>query len=93
MLKSPRSEPGGPTDCDAVEALAFAACDGELTGEEVVVINSHLVDCRSCLARVTRDATFVRAIRRAVSLDTAPRSLRDRVAQLLLSHAAENAST
>ena len=93
VLTPPPTDPGGRASCDAIRSLAFAACDGELTRDEAVAVDRHLVDCHGCQDRIARDAIFVRAIRRAVALDAAPRSLRDRVAQTLQSHAAENAST
>ena len=81
-----------PAECDAVQALAFAACDEELTRDDIVAIDAHLVGCQACQQRIARDAAFLQAIRRAVSLETAPHSLRDRVAQSLQSQAPENAS-
>ncbi len=93
MLRAQPADPGGRTGCGAVQSLAFAACDDELTIDEIAAINSHLVGCHACRELLARDATFVRAVRRAASLDAAPGSLRDRVAQILQSHAAENAST
>lgn len=93
MLTPSRADARGRTDCDTVQALAFAACDNELTRDEIVAVNRHLADCHTCRDRVVSDATFLRAIRRAASLDTAPQALRDRVAQTLQAHAAENAST
>jgi predicted anti-sigma-YlaC factor YlaD len=78
--------------CDSVQSRSFAACDGELTNEEFVVIDSHLQLCSGCRTRLTGDATFLRAVRAAAVLDTAPASLRDRVAHLLHQNATENAS-
>ena len=93
MLTPSPADPCGRSDCDSIQKLAFAACDNELTGDELAGLNGHLAECRDCRQRVTGDATFLRAIRRAASLETAPQSLRDRVAQTLQAHAAENAST
>ncbi len=93
MLRAQPCDPRDRTGCDTVQSLAFAACDDELTRHEIVTINDHLADCHACRDLIARDAAFVSAIRRAVSLDAAPQSLRDRVAQRLQSHAAENAST
>ena len=85
--------PSDSISCDTVRALSFAACDCELTDQEFVAIDAHLEICVSCRVRYTTDAVFRRAIRSAVALDAAPRSLRDRVAQILQPRAAENAST
>ena len=79
--------------CDTVRALSFAACDSELTNQEFVAIDAHLERCASCRVHFTTDAVFRRAVRNAVALDSAPQSLRDRVAQILQPRAAENAST
>jgi hypothetical protein len=78
--------------CDAVRALSFAACDGELREQELVTMNAHLGRCTECRTRLIGDAVFVRALRAAASIDAAPPSLRERVAQLLQQHAAESAS-
>ena len=83
----------GDLHCDAVRALSFAACDDALSMREFVAIDAHLERCSDCRKRYTSDVVFLRAIRNAVSLDSAPRSLRDRVAHILQPRAAENAST
>lgn len=85
--------PSGGMGCDGVRAFSFAACDNELTDQEIVAIDEHLEGCASCRTHYTTDAVFRRAIRSAVALDAAPHSLRDRLAQILQPHAAENAST
>ena len=92
MLTPLRTAPRTPAECETVQALAFAACDDELSGNDIVAIDAHLVGCLACQQRIASDAAFLQAIRRAVSLETAPQSLRDRVAQSLQSHAPENAS-
>jgi predicted anti-sigma-YlaC factor YlaD len=92
MLTPLRTALRTPAECDTVQTLAFAACDDELTRDDIVAIDAHLAVCLACRERIARDAAFLRAIRRAVSLETAPQSLRDRVAQSLQSHAPENAS-
>ena len=79
--------------CDAVRALSFAACDNALSRQEFVAIDAHLERCAGCRGRYTSDVVFLRAIRNAVSLDSAPHSLRDRVAHILQPRAAENAAT
>ncbi len=93
MLIPPLADRQGQARCDAIQSLAFAACDDELAPDDIVAINAHLADCGPCRHRVESDARFLQAIRRAVALDAAPQSLRDRVAQSLQSHAPENAST
>ena len=81
------------SNCDTVRTLSFAACDSELTNQEFVAIDAHLGRCASCRMHYATDAVFLRAIRSAVALASAPQSLRDRVAQILQPRAAENAST
>ncbi|MBC7842555.1 MAG: hypothetical protein H7099_09585 [Gemmatimonadaceae bacterium] len=78
--------------CDAVRALSFAACDDALSTREFVAIEAHLHRCVRCRNRYLSDAVFLRATRNAVALDSAPQSLRDRVAHILQPRAAENAS-
>jgi mycothiol system anti-sigma-R factor len=80
-------------DCAAIRAQSFAACDGELTTAQLVAIDAHLERCEACRQQLVGDATFLRVVRAAVAIDTAPRSLRDRVAQLLQAHATEDAPT
>lgn len=57
------------------------------------MIDAHLQQCVACRLRFAGDAVFRRALRAAGSLNTATPRLRDRIAQLLLLHAPENAST
>jgi Putative zinc-finger len=89
-MVTPDRDDGGR--CEAVRALSFAVCDGELTADALVMIETHLIACAPCRAYCAADAVFVRVVRSAATLDAAPQSLRDRVAQLFQPHAAENAS-
>ena len=75
----PSSDHRGASACEAVRAQTFAACDDELTSDEVAEIDAHLVTCEACRARVLADATFHRMLRAAVSPESAPRTLRDRI--------------
>jgi mycothiol system anti-sigma-R factor len=93
MLTSPQSGHAADPGCDATRTESFAACDGELTSAQLAAIDAHLERCSTCRARFAADATFLHAVRRAAAIDTAPASLRDRVSQLLQSHATENAPT
>ncbi|MES3035929.1 MAG: zf-HC2 domain-containing protein [Gemmatimonadota bacterium] len=77
--------------CVAARAQVFAACDGELTPDQVSALDAHLNDCAECRTRFTTDVTFHRAVRAAVSLDSAPASLRDRILLSLTTHTTENA--
>jgi hypothetical protein len=79
--------------CDAVRSLSFAACDGELNALDLRVIESHLERCAPCRVHCLSDAVFLRTIRAAVSLESAPQSLRTRVALILQPRAAEKAPT
>ena len=78
-------------DCAAALAQSFAACDGELTPDQLSALDAHLVDCAECCARVTADVTFHRAVRDAVSLVEAPPSLRHRILLSLTTRTTENA--
>ena len=78
--------------CGALRALSFAAGDGELCEQELVTMNAHLGRCSACRTRLMGDAVFVRALRAATAIDSAPPSLRERVAQLLQQHATASTS-
>jgi len=90
MTPPPANHPAAP-DCEAVRSQAFAACDDELNSDEVAAIDAHLVGCESCRHHVIADATFLRIIRAAVSLEDAPQSLRERTLLSLTTLTAENA--
>ena len=77
--------------CGALRALSFAAADGELCEQELVTMNAHLGRCVACRSRLMGDAAFVRTLRAATAIDSAPSSLRERVAHLLQQHATETA--
>lgn len=76
-------------DCETIRAEAFAAADGELLPHALLAIDAHLQRCTPCCQQFTADAVFQQVVRRAVTLDTAPQSLRDRVTQLLHTPATE----
>ncbi len=80
---------GHVTACKSVRRDAFAAFDGELSPDALREIEAHHAHCSACRERFIADVVFLRAVRRAASLDTAPRSLRDRVALALHARAAE----
>ena len=75
--------------CDAVRADVFAAIDGELDPAALRIVDLHLAACSTCRAQFTADAVFHAVVRRALALESAPQSLRDRVAQLLQVRATE----
>jgi mycothiol system anti-sigma-R factor len=75
--------------CDAVRADVFAAIDGELDAAALGVIDLHIAACPLCRQQLTADAVFHAAVRRALALDSAPQSLRDRVALLLQARTTE----
>jgi mycothiol system anti-sigma-R factor len=81
------------SSCDAVRALSFATCDGELSADECVAIDAHVHRCGGCRSSFTADAVFLRSVRAACTLDSAPPSLQERIEQLLQRRATENAST
>lgn len=78
--------------CDAFGADVFAALDGELDPATGASVDAHLAGCPACRERLRTDAVFHRAVRRAVTLDIAPPSLRARVAVLLHTRTTEIAS-
>lgn len=75
--------------CDTVRADVFAAIDGELDAATLRSMDRHLADCPMCRHQLTANAVFHAAVRRALTLDAAPRSLRERVALLLQIRATE----
>ena len=83
----------GAGRCSDACAMSFAVIDGEISEQEMVMINAHLQQCAACRQRFAGDTVFLRALRAAVSLTAAPASLRERIAQQLLEHAPANAST
>ncbi len=91
MLKRPPADDTTARACVAARAQVFAACDGELSPEQLSALDAHLEQCAECRSRVTADVTFHRAIRNAVSLDVAPPSLRDRILLSLTTRTTENA--
>ena len=78
--------------CEDVRQNTFAVTDGELTDASAAAINSHLLQCGGCRARLATDAVFHHAVRAAVTVDTASPALRERITQLLNVTATENAS-
>lgn len=80
------------TGCDAFAGETFAACEAELPVSALQQIEEHLQECAACRTRFMADAVFLRAVRRATAIESAPQSLRDRVSLLLNARAAtENA--
>ena len=78
--------------CGAVRSQSFAACDSELSDAALREINAHLHECAACRARLGADALFLRVVRAAaVASETAPHSLRERVALALHMRTTENA--
>ena len=79
MLTRPVADLVGSAQCAAICSQTFAACDGELTSDERAVVDVHLDDCAACRTRFSADVTFHGVIRAAVSRQTAPASLHDRI--------------
>ncbi len=75
--------------CDAVRADVFAAIDGELDLTTLRAIELHLAACPACRRQLGADAVFHAAVRRALALESAPQSLRNRVARLLQTRTTE----
>ena len=77
--------------CGVVRSQSFAACDSELSDAALREINVHLHECAACRARLGADALFLRVVRAAAVSETAPLSLRERVALALHMRTTENA--
>jgi len=91
MLTRSVADPHARATCSAAREQSFAACDGELSGAAVRELDAHLHECAACRARVRTDAVFLRVVRAATSLESAPQSLRERVALALHMRTTENA--
>lgn len=91
MLTRSVVDPHASGTCDAVRRLSFAACDGEVSAAALREIDAHLHECAACRECITADAVFLRVVRAATSLESAPPSLRERVALGLHMRATENA--
>jgi mycothiol system anti-sigma-R factor len=93
MLTHVDSEPvAHDLACAQAMGGVFAALDGELAPDTASRIETHLDACAECRARFVSDAAFHRVVRAAATLDTAPPTLRERIAHLLHATATENAS-
>jgi mycothiol system anti-sigma-R factor len=91
MLIPPPADRPRTSDCDAIRAQTFAACDGEVSVDDLRSIDEHLAGCAACRHRFAGDATFHGVVRAAVSCDVAPRSLRDRILLSLTTRTTVNA--
>ncbi len=91
MLTPPPADRTRPSDCDAIRAQTFAACDGEVSADELRSIDEHIADCAVCRHRFASDATFHGVVRAAVAYDTAPQSLHDRILLSLTTRTTVNA--
>lgn len=77
--------------CSSVREQSFAACDGELSAAALREIDAHLHECSACRRCIGTDAVFLRVVRAATSIESAPQSLRERVAIALHTRTTENA--
>lgn len=92
MLTRTVFDPFAIATCGAVRSQSFAACDSELSDAALREINAHLHECAACRARLGADALFLRVVRAAATAsETAPLSLRERVALALHMRMTENA--
>jgi mycothiol system anti-sigma-R factor len=78
-------------DCAVVRREAFAACDGELSPDQLVAMERHLAACDECRALFAADVTLHRVVRDALHIESAPPGLRERIERILHAHATENA--
>jgi len=91
MLTRSVFDPYARASCDAVRAQSFAACDGELSAAALREVDAHLHECAACRARIGADAVFLRVVHAATGLESAPVSLRERVALALNMRTTESA--
>lgn len=91
MLTRPPADDATAAACVAARGQVFAACDGELTRDQIAALDVHLEHCAECRSRFTADIAFHRAVRHAVSGEEAPTSLRDRILSSLTTRTTENA--
>jgi len=82
--------------CDDLKKALLAYVDGELDASHVLTVETHLVSCSECAERVALSRAMKRALRTTSQADTAPASLRARIARSAAStsgaHAASAAS-
>jgi len=73
-------------DCmDCVETVArlHLYIDRELSDEEIVTVQQHLVDCRQCECRFHFDMRIKRLIHERCAVERAPNHLRESVLHLI----------
>jgi mycothiol system anti-sigma-R factor len=67
------------TDCRAVLERLYVYLDGEIAGEECVVIQVHLEECNGCLHRYGFERDFKELVRRKCYEGSVPGDLADRI--------------
>lgn len=69
-------------NCLETVARLHLYLDRELTGEELVIVQRHLVDCPSCECRFHVDVSIKRLIHERCTIERAPDHLREAVYRL-----------
>jgi anti-sigma factor RsiW len=64
-------------------AMLSALADGELSGEQLAVVNEHLASCPTCTSNALAQSLLKSAAARAGRRYTTPSDLRDRMARLM----------
>jgi anti-sigma factor RsiW len=69
--------------CDDIRKRLSLYLDGELQGEERVMVEGHLAECDSCGATLARELNFLSAVRESGPLYLAPTALRAKIEEVL----------
>lgn len=70
------------TDCIETAARLHLYIDRELSAEEVVIVQQHLVNCPNCKCRFHVDMSIKRLIHERCTIQRAPEHLREAVMHL-----------
>ena len=68
-------------DCQQAERRLHTFLDRELDEEEMAEVQAHLDDCGECHAKFRFEASFKRLIMERSSAQSAPKGLRERLAE------------
>ena len=73
----------GSISCEEALRLVHDFLDGELEGVSPAEVKAHFEVCRGCYPHLRLERAFREAMKRACTRQTAPATLRDKVARLL----------
>mgnify|MGYP001274109137 CR=1 FL=1 len=71
----------GGADCSETLHRLYEFLDGEMTPEDTVKIQAHLLECGPCMAEHDRETAMKALLRRACACEPAPVELRMRIVQ------------